>query len=215
MAEKLRIHTFTLGDFQTNCFIVRLDGRPGCWIVDAGFEPEEMIAFIQRERLEPEALLLTHAHCDHIAGVGAVGDHWPQLPILIHQAEATFLRDPMLNLSALMGSPIKAPAATGYLEHGATLELGPVRFQVRHTPGHSPGGVTLYCAGAGVALVGDTLFAGSIGRYDFPTSDGRQLLESIRGQLLTLPDETTIHPGHGPASTIGQERETNPFLQPQ
>ena len=213
MPQKLRIHTFTLGDFQTNCFVVRLEDEPACWIVDAGFDPEPMLTFIAREGLNPQALLLTHAHCDHIAGAGQVHARWPQLPILIHRSEATFLRDPMLNLSALLGDPIEAPGATGYLEHGGVLELGRVTFEVRHTPGHSPGGITLYCEKAGVAIVGDTLFAGSIGRYDFPTSDGQQLIASIREQLLIMPEETVIHPGHGPTSTIGQERRDNPFLQ--
>ncbi len=213
MAQKLRIHTFTLGDFQTNCFVVRLDGEPACWIIDAGFNPGSMLTFIERESLTPQALILTHAHCDHIAGAEQVHARWPQLPVMIHRSEATFLRDPMLNLSALLGDPIEAPGATDYLQHGSVLELGVIAFEVRHTPGHSPGGVTLYCEKAGVAIVGDTLFAGSIGRYDFPTSDGQQLIASIREQLLTLPDETVIHPGHGPASTIGQERRENPFLQ--
>jgi glyoxylase-like metal-dependent hydrolase (beta-lactamase superfamily II) len=137
---------------------------------------------------------------------------WPDMPILLHEAEHDFLLEPQLNLSAFLAEPIVAPAATGSLAHGDTLSLQGVHFEIRHTPGHSPGGVTLYQPDNAVAIVGDTLFASSIGRSDFPTSNGNVLMQSIREQLLTLPDATRILPGHGPASTIGAERAGNPFL---
>lgn len=208
----LNIASFTLGEWMTNCYVVHCPGNAACWIVDAGFEPQTLIEYVVAKNLEPQHVLLTHAHVDHIAGLEQIRTHWPSVPILIHPDESAFLTDPMLNLSALLAQPVVAPAATGELTEGQSLTLGGHRFEVRHTPGHSPGGVTLYQADQKVAIVGDTLFAGSIGRYDFPTSDGEQLMESIRTQLMSLPDDTRVLAGHGPDTTIGDERETNPFL---
>lgn len=210
----MHIHTFALGDWMTNCYVMHKPGVRGgpCWIIDAGFSPQPMIRYIQQHDLKPEQVLLTHAHLDHIAGLDDLRTIWPDLPILIHRAEEEFLANPMLNLSAVLEEEIIAPAATGFLEQGQMLELDGIRVQVRHTPGHSPGGVSFCLLDEGLALVGDTIFAGSIGRTDFPTSDHEALMNGIRTQLLTLPDATRIFPGHGPASTIGAERRGNPYL---
>ena len=207
----LSIHTFPLGAWQTNCYVVAV-GK-SCWIVDAGFEPSPMLDFIDEHGLSVEQVVLTHAHLDHIGGLHEVRERHPDVPILIHADETTFLTDTGLNLSAMAGvGPVVAPEATGTLAHGDTLILADQTFEVRHTPGHSPGGITLIQHASNTAIVGDTLFAGSIGRYDFPTSDGEALMRSIREQLLTLPDETRVLPGHGPATTIGNERASNPYL---
>ncbi len=213
MACDLHIKAFMLGMWQTNCYVLWREGRNDCWIVDAGFQPAPLIEFVRQASLNCRAILLTHAHCDHIGGLEQLCQLWPEAPVWVHPAETEFLTDPDLNLSGPFGMPITAPAATGSLEHGQALELDGLVFEVRHTPGHSPGGVTLYQADNDAAIVGDTLFAGSIGRYDFPTSDGPTLMRSIREQLLSLPQATTIYPGHGPISTIGQERANNPFLR--
>jgi len=207
----LAIHTFPLGAWQTNCYVVSVGDR--CWIVDAGFEPAPMLDFIDEHGLTVEQVVLTHAHLDHIGGLHEVRQRHADVPILIHADETAFLTDTGLNLSAMAGvGPVVAPEATGTLAHGDTLTLAGQSFEVRHTPGHSPGGVTLIHHDTHAAIVGDTLFAGSIGRYDFPTSDGETLMRSIREQLMTLPDETRILPGHGPATTVGQERTSNPYL---
>lgn len=206
------IEAFALGPFETNCYLVREEGEDGCLIVDAGFDPGEMIRRVRQLDLSPRALLLTHAHADHIGGVAELRGEWPDLPILIHEAEREFLLNPHANLSAGMGVPVTAPAATGLLTEGEDVTLGPGRFHVLHTPGHSPGGITLYEPEAGAALVGDALFNGSIGRTDFPHSDFETLARSIREKLYALPDETVVHPGHGPATTIGEEKRTNPFV---
>lgn len=211
--KELHIASFTLGEWMTNCYVIHAGNDAACWIVDAGFEPEALIEYIDAKKLEPQQLLMTHAHVDHIAGIDALRAKWPKLPILIHEAERAFLTDPMLNLSAFLATPIIAPEATGVLEHGQVIDLGGYRFELRHTPGHSPGGITFYQPDQKVAIVGDTLFAGSIGRHDFPTSNGPQLMESIRTQLMTLPDDTRVMAGHGPDTTIGAERASNPFLQ--
>lgn len=206
------IEGFVLGPFATNCYVVRAGGG-SCWIVDASFEPQPLIARVRELGLTPSAIILTHAHADHIAGLAEVKAAFPEAPILIHEAEKGFLTDPTLNLSAAYGTPLIAPEADGFLEDGQTIELGDSKWKVLHTPGHSPGGVTLYCEAAGEALVGDTLFAGSIGRHDFPTSDGPTLFKSIREKLYMLPDETRVYPGHGPMTTIGREKRTNPFVR--
>lgn len=214
MGGALDIKSFCLGEWMTNCYVVHVAEESGaCWIVDAGFEPQAMVEYIQARRLKPQLVVLTHAHVDHIAGLCVLRQMWPDLPILIHPREQEFLVDPMLNLSIATSDPITAPQATAFLTHAQRLVLDGIGFEIRHTPGHSPGGVTLYQAEAGVAIVGDTLFAGSVGRYDFPTSDSESLMKSVRTQLLTLPDQTRVLPGHGAETTIGQERRTNPFLR--
>jgi hydroxyacylglutathione hydrolase len=208
----LTIETFTLGPWMTNCYVVRSGDR--AWIIDAGFDPGSMIDFAQREKLRVEKIILTHAHVDHIGGLHDVHMAFAEAPILIHEAEHDFPTDPALNLSAYLASPLVAPEPTGHLAHGDTLTLGDDKFEVRHTPGHSPGGITLYGAAHHVALVGDTLFHQSVGRTDFPTSDPAALDHSIRTQLYTLPDNTRVLPGHMDETTIGAEKRGNPYVRP-
>lgn len=210
---RVNIEGLTLGPFETNSYVVSVEGRPGCWIVDPSFDPEPLIERVRELRLTPRAVVLTHAHVDHIAGVNEVLTAFPGTPVLVHEAEARWLSDPMLNLSAMMGMMVTAHGPDGFLREGEDLELEGVRWRLFHTPGHSPGGVTLHHAPGRQAIVGDTLFAGSVGRTDFPGSDPRTLAASIRTKLYTLPDDTTIYPGHGPSSTIGVEKRTNPFVR--
>ncbi len=215
MSRPLEIRSFCLGDFQTNCYLVRPEGSSRCWFVDAGQRPGAMIDAAQRAGLTPEAIVLTHAHGDHIAGVDVVRAAWPGTPVWLHRAEADFLGDPMQNLSGLFGAvlaEIRLAPAERLLEGGERLDLDGVSFEVRHTPGHSPGGITLYQADNAVALVGDTLFYDSVGRVDFPHSDPEQMRTSLRDQLLSLPNETRVLPGHMIQTTIGRERAENPFL---
>lgn len=203
-----------LGPFETNCYIVSLPDSRDCWIVDASYEPGDLIEAVRSARLRPVALVFTHAHCDHIAGAFEVLRAFPGLPVFIHGEEAAFLNDPMLNLSAMMGVPVTGPAPTRLLSDGDELTLAGQTWRVMHTPGHSPGGISLYHEPSATAIVGDTLFAGSVGRTDFPGSDPRVLTRSIREKLYTLPEATKIYPGHGPTSTIGREKRSNPFVRP-
>lgn len=209
----LQVETFALGDWQTNCYLLSREGSSDCWVIDAGFSPKPMIDHIRRAGLTPKQIILTHAHLDHIGGLDNFRALWRDLPILIHEAEAEFLINPALNLSMFIGMRLIAPQATALLQHGQVLDIAGTSFEVRHTPGHSPGGITLYSPAERLAFVGDTLFHDSIGRYDFPTSDGAALLRSIHEQLMTLPDDTRVLPGHGPATTIGRERQHNPYMQ--
>jgi len=202
----------TLGPFATNCYIVRVEGSPGCWIVDAGYEPAELIDRVRDLGLTPRAVILTHAHPDHIAGVREVLAAFPGTPIMVHRAERDWLIDPDLNLSTVIGSPVTAPKADRLLDGGEELELDGTHWRVLHTPGHSPGGITLYNASENAALVGDTLFNRSVGRTDFPGSDPPTLVRSIRETLYALPPRTRVLPGHGTETTIGEEMASNPFV---
>lgn len=208
----LRVRPFPLGPHQTNCYVLLADGH--AWIIDAGYTPGPMIQWLRAEGIVPEALVLTHAHCDHMAGLDAVRAAFPGLPVWMHAAEADWLGDPALNLSAALGMPATAEPADRFLAEGDALPLGGTTWRVLHTPGHSPGSISIVCEQAPLAFVGDALFAGSIGRTDFPTSVHEDLVRSIRTKLYTLDDATTVLSGHGPTTTIGREKGSNPFVRP-
>lgn len=208
-----RVEGVALGPFQTNCYILTTPGSDECWIIDASFEPQALIDRIRSRGLRPTRIVLTHAHIDHIAGLEDVRRAFGPLPVSIHEQEAAFLADPELNLSAAYGVPFSTGGPDQALRGGETLTLAGERWLVLFTPGHSPGGITLWNEGSSEAFVGDTLFAGSVGRFDFPTSDEDALTTSIRDTLYKLPDQTVVYPGHGPTTTIGREKRSNPFVR--
>jgi len=162
--------------------------------------------------LNPVAVVLTHGHIDHIAGVVALHSTFPDAKVYIHELDAEMLREPRANLSAMSGMAFSAAPPDVSLQDGDVIEQAGVKLLVLHTPGHTPGGICLFCQAEGAAFVGDTLFAGSIGRTDFPGGSMRQLLSSVKDRLFTLPDETKVYPGHGPATTIAHEKKYNPFF---
>jgi len=208
------IQTFVLGDYQTNCFVVHVPPDKACWIVDCGMEPDEMLEWIDRSGLKPAAILLTHTHLDHIAGVNqALEKFGSNLPLYVHNAEAGYCSDPRRNLSAFIGMPTICREPDHYLKGGEVLTLGGTTWRVLHTPGHSPGGVCYIQDESKQAIVGDTLFAGSIGRFDFPTSNHADLRHTILNVMMSLPEDMIIHPGHGESTTIGQERSSNPYIR--
>lgn len=209
----MEVEVFPLGPFETNCYLVYAGGesRGAVTVVDASFEPGEMVSRLRELGRPVSAIVLTHAHVDHIAGVNEVLRSFPEARVLVHEAEREWLGDPELNLGVPIGVRVTARGPDGVLREGDEVEMGGLRWRVLHTPGHSPGGITLYSPG--VAFVGDALFAGSVGRTDFPGSDMGVLTRSIREKLYVLPEETVVYPGHGPATTIGRERATNPFVR--
>jgi glyoxylase-like metal-dependent hydrolase (beta-lactamase superfamily II) len=211
----IEYETFVEASFQQNGYVVRPVGEPACWIIDPGFPPQcdDICEYVREHSLAPAALVLTHAHADHIAGVDPVRENFPELPIWIHPDEEPLLRSAWLNLSAAFGMPVQSGhGGDAFLHHGDDIALGATTWRVLDVSGHSPGGIALYNRPAGIVIVGDALFAGSIGRHDFPHSDGRRLLRNIRESLLSLPDETVVLSGHGPETTIGRERKSNPYL---
>ncbi|HLB38571.1 MAG TPA: MBL fold metallo-hydrolase [Gemmatimonadales bacterium] len=206
---RLDVITLTNGAFAQNCYIlVDRDARDAV-IVDPGEEADLFLRRIATERVTLKAVWLTHSHADHILGVAHVVET-TGVPLYLHPDDRP-LYDALPQQSAWLGlTPNVPPPPDQVLAHGIRLSLGGLTFEVRHVPGHSPGHVAF--VGHGVAVVGDALFAGSIGRTDLPGGDAETLLTSIREQLLTLPDGTIVYPGHGPATTIGAERRGNPFL---
>jgi len=200
------------GGFAQNCYLlVAADGRRAV-IVDPGEESDTFLARIESEKVEIEAIWLTHAHIDHVFGVGAIKEA-TGAPIYLHPADR-FLYDATPAQARSFGIQVDSlPPPDHELAHGDRLRLGDEQLEVRFAPGHSPGSVCL--VGDGYVVAGDVLFQGSIGRTDLPGGDFDTLITSIREQLLTLPDETRVLSGHGPPTTIGEERRTNPFLTGQ
>ncbi|OQY07627.1 MAG: hypothetical protein B6I25_01240 [Planctomycetales bacterium 4572_13] len=208
------IDTIALGDYQTNCFCVRQNEETSdCLIIDPGMEAAPLVQMLKKNDYIPVDILLTHGHADHIGGVELIRQHWPDVRVAISKDDATMLTSPAENLSLMAGTMVQAQPAEILLDSEDTdYEAAGLRFKILHTPGHTPGGICLYAADEGILFAGDTLFAGSIGRSDFPGGNHRILIDMIRQKLLTLPEQTTVYTGHGPATTIGNEKTSNPFL---
>ena len=204
----MRVSSHTVGAFQENCYLVVDEAAGKAVIVDPGAEGERLVRAVRSSGAELEAIWLTHAHVDHIGAIAAVRHEWPA-PIFLHPADLPlYLRGAAQ--AAIYGLPFDdPPPADRELADGAVLTVGTLQFSVLHTPGHAPG----HCVfvGGGVMLAGDLLFAGSIGRTDLPLADPRRMSESL-ARVAALEPALAVYPGHGPATTIGRELETNPFL---
>ena len=213
--QEIEIVTFVDPIFAQNTRLIISQGDDLCWVIDPGLAPAtaDLLKHIGASNLSPEAVVLTHAHADHIAGLSQVLNAHDALPVYLANIEWSFLEDPSQNLSTMTGMELRV-STPGLRDLAAdqVLELGSTQWQVLDTSGHSPGGRTLYCSQTQTAIVGDALFAGSIGRVDFPHSDGSRLLSNIREKLFTLPGATRVCSGHGPDTTIEIERTTNPFF---
>ena len=209
----MKFDRLVLGEFENNCYIARNnDSAAECLVIDTGLDVQPLLKFLERGKLAPAAVILTHGHIDHIAGVDALRKKFPSILIYIHKLDAEMLGDAAGNLSLMAGSSFTAGKADRLVDEGDIIEKAGVKLRVIHTPGHTPGGICLYSEKDGIIFVGDTLFAGSIGRTDFPNGDMRQLIEGIKRKLFVLPDNTIVYPGHGPETTIGREKTDNPFL---
>lgn len=209
------IDTLVLGDYQTNSYVVRTDEKStDCLVIDPGLNPEPLIRLLKNSRLNPTDIVLTHGHVDHIGGVETVRQHWPAVRVAVHQADAGMLTSPADNLSVMSGEMVQTrPAEVLLTAKTPYYTAAGLRFQVLHTPGHTPGGICLYSASDVLVFAGDTLFQGSVGRSDFPGGSHTTLIESIRHHLMTLPEQTRVYCGHGPTTTIADEKRYNPYLK--
>ncbi|HSL07549.1 MAG TPA: MBL fold metallo-hydrolase [Pseudonocardiaceae bacterium] len=212
---------FPTGSLQANCFVLAAEAGGPCVVVDPGEGAEKPLDEVLRQhRLDPVAVLLTHGHFDHVFAVTPVCDGH-DIPAWIHPEDRVLLSDPMRALSAdarqFFGGRVqlREPREVRALDGGVSLQLAGLTLTVDHTPGHTRGSVTFRSATGdrpGLLISGDTLFAGSIGRTDLPGGDHEQMRASLRDKILVLDDDTVVLPGHGPRTTIGRERASNPFL---
>ena len=213
----LQVRMAVLGPVQTNVYFLINQDTAEAILTDPADDPSLLLEFIRREGLSLQAVLLTHGHFDHIGAVRELQDTYAkegkQLQLYAHKAEFPLLADPKLNHSAVHGRSISLIPDQG-LEDGQELMLAGFRICVIYTPGHTAGGACYYLPDEKLLIAGDTLFAESIGRSDLPTGDGEQLLRSVRERLFVLPDDTVVLPGHGPETSIGHEKQYNPFFRP-
>jgi glyoxylase-like metal-dependent hydrolase (beta-lactamase superfamily II) len=201
------IRSITVGPFQENCYLLVRDGDLA--IIDPGDEPDRIAAAIEATGATPRLILLTHAHLDHVGAVDALKARW-DIPLFAPREELPLLAELPLQCAMFGLPPLTPPAVDHIVEPGTDLPLGRGRIKVLATPGHSPGG-TSYKIDDDV-FVGDTIFAGGVGRTDLWGGSWVALKASIETQLFTLPDAVTLHPGHGPSTTVGEERRNNPFF---
>ncbi|MGZ5315820.1 MAG: MBL fold metallo-hydrolase [Solirubrobacterales bacterium] len=204
------LRMLTVGPVQENCFVFRRDGSEAALIVDPGDEAPRILAAVEDLGAKVEAILLTHTHFDHIGAVAPVAEA-TGAPVWVPEIEAPVLADPMAWTPPGFG-PFEGYEADHTLKGGEKLELAGFEIDVIHTPGHSPGHVTFSIPDEQAIFSGDVLFQGSVGRVDLPGGEGPTLMESLRNLVESLPPETRVHPGHMGLTTLGAERQTNPFL---
>ena len=210
----VRVHCVESEPFAENSYVVWRDGSTEAVVIDPGFEPERIIDVLRDEGLTLAAIVCTHGHVDHIAGNAALKAAYPDAPLLIGHGDAALLTDPWLNMSAVYGFDVTSPAADQLVADGDTLTLAGIELEVRDVTGHSPGHVVYLVRDGERTLVlgGDVLFAGSVGRTDFPGGSFEKLAAGIRQKLWPLPEDTLVYPGHGPPTTVGREKQSNPFV---
>ena len=214
--SKMRINHYVVGMVQTNCYIVINDETKECFIIDPGASPKQLADKIKQDNLTPVAILLTHGHFDHVAGAKGLAEEF-EIKIYANEAEADTLRDPQKNVSWMVGCKDSYDADV-FLKDEEVITLAGFEIKVLHTPGHTEGGCCYYIAEEGVIFTGDTLFAQSVGRTDFPGGSMSQIVRSIQEKLMTLNEagnletDIMVYPGHNDPTTIETERMENPYL---
>jgi hydroxyacylglutathione hydrolase len=205
--REMKVESVVVGGLETNCYLVYCEETKACVIVDPGAEPDKVFPVIAEEELHPIAIINTHGHVDHIGANRDMKDKF-DIPLWIHAGDKEMLgRTQSLELSLFLGAK-DSPPPDRYLADGDEIAIGHGRLRVLHTPGHSPGSISLL--GEGFLLSGDTLFFEGVGRTDLPGGNQKQLEASICAKIMTLPDATEVLPGHGPRTTVGFERQNNP-----
>jgi hydroxyacylglutathione hydrolase len=213
--DRVEVVAFELGMALTNTYLLGLQGSENAVVIDPAWQGERIARAAQDRGWRIGSIWLTHAHFDHFGGAAGVADAYDvPVPVALHQADQPLWR--AMGGASWFGFQTfdPGPEPTIDLEHGMQLQLEDVMFEVRHTPGHSPGHVVLIASQLGAVFSGDLIFQGSVGRTDLPGGSWDTLLKSIQDEILPLPDETRLYPGHGPPTTVGFERQNNPFLQP-
>ncbi len=210
------VERLVVGDFASCAYVVAKGDNCECIIIDPGAEGDALLKIIEKHNLTPKFIVNTHGHSDHIAANSFLKERFPDLKICIHREDARLLRSTIKNLSLFFGRKVRSPNADRFLQEEDTLEIEGCSFKVLYTPGHTKGGIALLHQAEqnepAIIFTGDTLFAGSIGRTNFPSGSQKLLVRAIEEKIMTLPDETLVYPGHGPPTTVGQERSNNPFL---
>ena len=213
MSESIHIQCVESQPFAENTYIVWREGESSCLVIDPGFEPDLIFTVLEKHNLKVDAILNTHGHADHIGGNEAMKQAFPEAPLVIGKKDAVMLSDAQANLSAPFGLPITSPDADRLVSEGEQVQYANLDLDVLDIPGHSPGHVVFVLRTQPVRVFGgDVLFQGSVGRMDFPGGDGVLLKKGIREKLFQLPSDTIVYPGHGPTTTIGEEKEYNPFV---
>lgn len=212
--DGVRVWRIVSVPFDENTYVFAADGRDDAVVFDPGLQPAAIASTLDAAGLTPAAILCTHGHADHIAGNAALKQRWPDARLLIGEGDEPKLSDPVGNLSAMSGLDFTSPPADATLRGGEAYEAAGLAFEVRDTPGHSAGHVSfvLRAGGNTHVVAGDVLFNRGVGRTDFPDGDAATLVRSIHQELFPLPDASIVYPGHGPTTTIGEERRENPFV---
>ncbi len=208
----MKIIPFVLGALATNAYLVFDEETNRAMIIDPAAEADVLIKALDKYGLSLQKIVLTHGHADHIGALNGLREKFPEVPVYMHEEDAEYLTNPALNLSAYQAEKIVCEPADFYLKPGEKVSLDDITLEVLHTPGHTPGSISLYAKDYDIVFSGDALFNGSVGRTDFPGGSMEVLLQGIREELLPLPEETIVLSGHGPSTTIGEEKQWNPFL---